>query len=194
MISEDFGFDFFKIRSIIFRKPKPETHHSTVIMGCSAFSRLHQHVRLTTTRRRVAFTRSQVDLTCGCVTHTRRSVDRFLRRVLYSSTPQQCRRSFLRVSDVVWHPSSARVIHTPVIGFRSAPFFCLLQVFLRLFHRCCCCLTILMAYLLSLLCLCWCALSVGFCFLVFILELSSYLTDHRCYGGFELVLLFSCGY
>jgi hypothetical protein len=152
-ISADFRFNFLKIRSIIFRKPKPETPLSTVLLGRSASCRLHQHARLPTTRRRVAFTRSRVDLTCGCVAHTRRRLDRYLRRVLYSSDPQQCRRSFLRVGDVVRRPSPARVVHAPVVGFRSAPF-------LRLFYRCCCCLLFLLAYLFSLLCLC-CFVFVG---------------------------------
>jgi hypothetical protein len=77
-ISADFRFNFLKIRSIIFRKPKPETPFSTVLLGRSASCRLHQHARLPTTRRRVAFTRSRVDLTCGCVAHTRRRLDRYL--------------------------------------------------------------------------------------------------------------------
>jgi hypothetical protein len=196
LIPEDFRFDFFLFRSIIFRKPKPETHDSTVLMGCSASRRLHQYVRLTTTRRRVAFTCSRVDLTCGCVTHTRRRVDWFLQRVLYSSDPQQCRRSFLRVSVVVRCPSPARVIHAPVIGFWAAPFLRLLQVSLRLLHCCCCCLKILMAYLLYLLVL-FCSLCLLLWVLAFIWflavpTLQLLLHSDSCLTRIELLTEFLC--
>jgi hypothetical protein len=146
MISEDFLFDFLKIRSLFFGKPKPKMSHSTVLLGRSASSRLHQHVRPTTTRRCVNFKRLRVDLTRGCENNTRRHVERVLRRVLHPSDPQQCRRQFLRVSVVLRQPSPVRVFHVLINGFRAAAFLRLFPVFLRLLHRWCCCLSILLAF------------------------------------------------
>jgi hypothetical protein len=147
MISEDFRFGFLKIRSLIFGKPKPETCHSTVLLGRSASFRLHQLVRPIITGRCVTFTRSRVDLTRGGVTHTRRRVERVLQRVMHPSDPQQCRRQFLRVSVVLRQPSPARVFHAPVFGFRPPAFLRLFTVFLRLLHRWCCCLTFSVAFI-----------------------------------------------
>jgi hypothetical protein len=166
-ISEDFRFEFLKFRSLIFGKPKPETCHSTVLLGRSTSLRRHQLVHPTTTGRCVIFTRSRVDLTRGCVSHTCWCVERVLWRVLHPSDPPQCRRQFLRVSVVLRQPSPARVFHAPpVFGFRPPTFLRLFTVFLRpplswfcclmfsVAFTCCCCFLFLMAYLFSLLCLC----------------------------------------
>ena len=67
IIFEDFRFDFLKIRSVIFRKTKRETLHFTMLMGPSASSRRQLHFHPATTSRRVASTRSCVDLTRGRV-------------------------------------------------------------------------------------------------------------------------------
>jgi hypothetical protein len=147
MISEDFWFGFLKIGSLIFGKPKPETCHSTVLLGRSTSFRLHQLVRPTTTGRCVIFTRLRVDLTRGCVTRTCRRVERVLWRVLHPSDPPQCCRQFLRVSVVLRHPSPERVFHAPVFGFRPPSFLRLFTVFLSPLHCWCCCLTFFVAFI-----------------------------------------------
>jgi hypothetical protein len=163
-ISEDFWFDFFKIRSIFFRKSKPETSPSTVFRDPSASRRSSQLVHPATTSRRVALTRARVRSTRRRVSLMCRSVDRFLPRVTGSSNPLQCRRPFLRVGAGFRHPVTARVVHAPVTGsFPSGPvaFLRLFQAILRLLHRCCCCLPFLVAYLLSFLVL-FCSLCLYF--------------------------------
>jgi hypothetical protein len=115
-ISEDFRFDFFKFRSIFFRKSKPETSPSTVFKGPSASRRSSQHVHPATTSRRMALTRARVRSTRRRVILMCRSVDRFLPRVTGSSDPLHCRRPFLRVGAGYRHPVTARVVHAPVTG------------------------------------------------------------------------------
>ncbi|XP_059447971.1 uncharacterized protein LOC132179285 isoform X2 [Corylus avellana] len=67
----NFRFDFFKIRSIIFRKPSPYTRPSTVFLGVAA-SVCHQNrPHTTSTRRSVTNTRQRVDLTRRRVQFTR---------------------------------------------------------------------------------------------------------------------------
>ena len=87
-VSEDFGFDFLKIRSVIFRKLKPQIRPSTVISSPSAANRHKLCHHPTITRRRVAHTRPRVDLTLWRVAHT-------YRRILRSSATPLCFRSFL---------------------------------------------------------------------------------------------------
>jgi hypothetical protein len=162
MISEDSRFDFLKFRSVIFRKSKPETRHSIVLKGPIASSRCPQHVRPTTTNRRVVLTRVRVRSTRKRVLLMYRSVERRTPRVIGSSDPQQCCRPFLRVSAGRRQPVAARVVHAPATGFllsEPAAFLHLLLAFLRLFHCYCCCLKFFVASLLLFL--------VIFCFLCF---------------------------
>jgi hypothetical protein len=183
-ISENFRFVFFKFRSIIFRKSKPETRPFTVLKGPIASSRCPHSVRLATTRRRVSLTRARVRSTCRRVILMYRSVERRTQRVIGSSDPLQCRRPFLRVSAGCRQPVTACVVHASVTGsFPSGPvaFLHLFQAFLRLLHRCCCCLKFLVAYLLSFLvifcslCLSFLASSLNYPFFCFLTEFFFYL-------------------
>jgi hypothetical protein len=144
-ISEDCRFDFFKLRSIFFRKSKPETSPSTVFKGPSASRRRPQHVHPATTSRRVALTHERVRSTRKRVILMCQSMDRFMQRVIGSYDSQQCCRPFLRVSAGRRQPMATRVVHAPATGFLLSGF----AAFLRLLHCCCCCFKFFVAYLLG---------------------------------------------
>jgi hypothetical protein len=71
---EIFGFGFFKLRSVNFWKPHPQTRHTTVLLDFIASIRLRSRLHPASTRRCVALTRPRVDLTHWRVVFTCRHV------------------------------------------------------------------------------------------------------------------------